>query len=73
VAPRYTANTMCGSFQELESRLQDELGTKFFFQLSPEKRAYFDDPRAGWEEVVAKFPECTSDVEEMRRCFALSR
>jgi len=75
---------------ELESRIEDELKTKLFFQLPLAKREYFESPnpnegitannvassidmRKGWEEIIDKFPDSVMDVEEMRKCFALSR
>jgi hypothetical protein len=58
---------------ELESRLEDELKTKLFFQLPLSKRDYFENPRKGWDEVIQRFPDSVMDIEEMRKCFALSR
>jgi hypothetical protein len=64
---------MADRLVELENRLEDELKMQLFFQLPVAKRDYFDEPRRGWESVLRVFPDATSDVEEMRRCFALSR
>jgi len=58
---------------ELESRLEDELKTKLFFQLPLSKREFFESPQKGWDEVIARFPDSVMDIEEMRKCFALSR
>jgi hypothetical protein len=30
-------------------------------------------PLAGWESVIKKFPDVQDDVEEMNKCYALSR
>ena len=58
---------------EIRSRLDDELSTLLFFRLPAERAHYFDNYREGWEEVIARFPETISDIEEMSKCFALSR
>lgn len=57
----------------LRDRFIDELSTKLFLQVPPDKKPYFDTPLVGWELIVQRFPDCTRDVEEMSRCFALSR
>lgn len=49
------------------------MSTKVYLQLSVAKQPYFDSPQAGWEHVLSRFPACTVDVEEMNKCFALSR
>ncbi|MFZ0883744.1 MAG: hypothetical protein WAN14_10130 [Candidatus Acidiferrales bacterium] len=58
---------------EIRSRLEDELETKLFFQLPYERKKLFDEPLAGWEECITRFPEIRTDVSEMAKCFALSR
>ena len=55
------------------TRLEDELAINLFFKLPEGKRKHFDNPIDGWEEVIARFPEIVSNVEEMSKCFALSR
>jgi hypothetical protein len=57
----------------IQSRLEDELSLALFFRLPPEKKRYFDEPRHGWEEIIDRFPNAVVDVEEMSKCFALSR
>jgi hypothetical protein len=66
-------STMASGFFELYNRLEDELTTKLFFQIPGNRRTYFDSPRDGWEEVIARFPDTVTDIEEMGKCFALSR
>jgi hypothetical protein len=68
-----SAASISARLVELQSRLEDELSTKLFFTLPLEKRAFFDEPRKGWEEVVTRFPDTVTDIEEMNKCFALSR
>ena len=70
---RTGAQAMAERLVELQSRLEDELETKLFFVLPHEKRVFFDSPAKGWEEVIARFPDAITDVEEMSKCFALSR
>jgi len=58
---------------EIRDRLIDELSIKIFFELPHSRKHYFDEPFLGWEGVVKRFENCTRDVEEMNKCFALSR
>jgi hypothetical protein len=77
--PEYLAKTahadtvLIGLISDVQSRLADELSINLFFKLPTEKAKYFDFPMVGWEEVLARFPEAGFDVEEMSKCFALSR
>lgn len=67
------ASSLAHSLAEIQDRLVDELSTKLFFQLPYERHKLFMQPTAGWEEVVTRWPDVQTDVEEMSRCFALSR
>jgi hypothetical protein len=58
---------------DVQSRLPDELSLNLFFKLPIEKAKYFDAPRIGWEDAIDRFPEALYDIEEMSKCFALSR
>ena len=58
---------------QVQATLERELSTKLFFRLQHERREIFEHPTKGWEEVLAKFPDAHTDVEEMHRCFAVSR
>lgn len=58
---------------QLKSGFVAELSTKLFLQVPANRRDYFDKPIDGWEKIVERFPDCLADVEEMRRCFSLSR
>ncbi len=51
----------------------DELSTKFFFQLPSNKKQWFEAPTKGWEKIIERFSDTAADVEEMNKCFALSR
>lgn len=57
----------------LQSRLEDELAERVFLQVSPERAERFDHPTRGWDDIISRFPAGISDVEEMSKCFALSR
>jgi hypothetical protein len=58
---------------ELRGRLIDELGSKCFWALTTKEREYYEQPRNGWNEIIARFPDSVTDVEEASKCFALSR
>ncbi|MDR3562801.1 MAG: hypothetical protein P4N59_15375 [Negativicutes bacterium] len=58
---------------EVLTRLEDELSLNLFFKLPEEKRKYFEQWGDGWEKILARFPDMVRDVEEMNKCFALSR
>jgi hypothetical protein len=53
--------------------LEDEMSTRLFLQIPYENKDYFDTPLAGWEKILDQFPDCKEDIEEMNRCFALTR
>jgi hypothetical protein len=59
--------------EELDGRLIDEMHTKLYIALSSEEAEYYVKPRDGWETIIARFPETVTDVEEARKCYALSR
>ena len=59
--------------EELNGRLESELSHRLFLHLRSDRRKYYDEPRDGWEEVISRFGSTVSDIEEMSRCFALSR
>jgi hypothetical protein len=61
------------SIADIQNRLRDELSLNLFFRLPQDKKRYFDEPLKGWEEAIKRFPEIISNVEEMSKCFALSR
>ncbi len=58
---------------DVQNRLIDELSLNLFFKLPTEKKKHYEHPSDGWEEIIARFPDSAIDVEEMNRCFALSR
>lgn len=58
---------------ELLGRLVDEMMETSFLSISDSEAEYFSQPRKGWKEIIDRFPETVSDIEESRKCFALSR
>jgi len=69
----FNSGLLAKYLSDIRERLVDELSTKLFFQVPHSRKHYFDEPMKGWEEIIERFPGCTSDVEEMNKCFALSR
>jgi hypothetical protein len=58
---------------ELRGRLIDEMASKCFWALTTREYEYYEQPRKGWDEIIARFPDSLTDVEEASKCFALSR
>jgi hypothetical protein len=69
----YTSDAFKGDMKELVSRTQDELKSKLFFFVAVEDAPYYIEPLKGWTEVVERFPDAISDIEEANKCFALAR
>ena len=44
-----------------------------FMSLTSAEARYYSNPRDGWEAIIDRFPNTTSDIEEASKCFALSR
>lgn len=68
-----TEETLEHMIADVLTRLEDELAINLFFKLPQERQKYFENPIDGWEEVIARFPDTVSNIEEMNKCFALSR
>jgi hypothetical protein len=58
---------------ELAHRLHDQMEGKCFFALTMSETEYYKYPRKSWEEVIVRFEDSITDVEEASKCFALSR
>jgi hypothetical protein len=71
--PTMKRGTLKKMLDTITDRLPDELSTKLFFQVPHSRREFFENPLSGWEAVVKRFDACVRDVEEMNKCFALSR
>lgn len=50
-----------------------ELQTKLFFHVPSDHAQHYLKPRDKWEEIIDRFPDTISDIEEAQRCFALGR
>lgn len=59
--------------REFEGRLSDQMEARMFLSLSVSEAAGYYNSTDGWEEVLQAYPESLGDVEEARKCFALSR
>jgi hypothetical protein len=58
---------------ELLGRLMDEMGEKFFWTLTTREAELYNRPRTGWVEIIDRFPDTVTDIEEAAKCFALAR
>jgi hypothetical protein len=58
---------------ELVQRIQDEFRERVVLMLPSTVQVQYENPRKGWGEAISKFPQITDNVDEMARCFALSR
>lgn len=72
-SPELTIDAISVLLNEFLERYIDEAKSVTLLYLAPKEAEYYEKPRQGWEEVIARFPETVSDVEEARKCFALSR
>lgn len=57
----------------VQATIEGELSTKLFFRLQHERSEFFKRPTKGWKKILERFPKASTDVEEMHKCFALSR
>jgi hypothetical protein len=71
--PDFTTAAMADLLGEATRRLRDEAGIHMLLCLSVERVRFYEEPRAGWGEVITRFPDAGSDVEEVSICFALER
>jgi hypothetical protein len=58
---------------ELQGRIFDELEQKILFSLSIKESEYYRNSCNCWDDILSRFPESLTDVEEASKCFALSR
>ena len=57
-------------FTEIYQRFRDELAQRLMYGLNADRAEFYDKPLNGWGDVLKRF-ECSFDVEEARKCFAL--
>jgi hypothetical protein len=70
---RETLNAILSLQAELHGRLVDEMQGKLFWTLNIKEAEWYKNPRKGWEEIIERFPDALSDIEEASKCIALSR
>ena len=68
-----TPQILTSYIADIQTRLEDELSLNLFFKLPQDRKKFFDNPTDAWKEVIDRFPETISNIEEMGKCFALSR
>jgi hypothetical protein len=64
---------MAPLYVELQGRLVDEIDQRFFLALDVRESELYNNPTKSWAEIIARFPDTVSDVEEASKCLALSR
>jgi hypothetical protein len=57
----------------LHENIERELSCQFFVGIPASRVEAFTKRLEGWEEIGIKFPAATDDIEEMSKCYALSR
>lgn len=65
--------TVVNRLQEVSHMIRREMNTVLFMLIRPEQVRWYESPRKDWEEVVARWPRITIDIEELSRCFACDR
>jgi hypothetical protein len=59
--------------KELNGRIVDEMIVREFWSLSLKETKLYSEPWKGWEEVIERWDDTISDIEEASKCYALSR
>jgi len=68
-----TPPVLFNQLERIRQTFTAELQTKLFFQLASNRKKWFESPTRDWEKVIERFPDTVSEIEEMNKCFALSR
>ena len=55
------------------ANLMTELESTLFLHVGFSEARYYREPRRDWEEVISRFPDAVSDIEESGKCYALGR
>jgi len=58
---------------ELLRRLEDELKSRVLLIIPEGVQALYSNPRTDWEGCILRLPQTVDNIDEMNRCFALSR
>jgi hypothetical protein len=72
-ADSLTNRKIANELEHLEDLIKSEMEESLFFYVPADQSEYYKNPLGGWEQIVERFPDTTRDVEEMNKCFALSR
>ena len=57
----------------LRQSLMIELESTVFLPVEPLKARFYREPRREWEEIINRFADTVSDIEESNKCYALGR
>lgn len=57
----------------MRSALMIELESTVFLPVDASNARFYREPRNNWEEVIERFPNAVSDIEESNKCYALGR
>ena len=71
--PSTTYEDLFPLVKEFQGRLIDEASKTVFFTINAAESAHYSSPRLKWEEIITRFPITLDDIEEARKCLALSR
>jgi hypothetical protein len=58
---------------QLQVRWEEETSGSIAYHLNSTERSLYENPTKDWQDVLTAFPTALNDVQEMNRCFALSR
>lgn len=64
---------MTSMLRELRERIEDDLHSIVFVNLSPQESALYEKPDKEWQTVISRFYKLRHDIEECSKCFALAR
>jgi hypothetical protein len=59
-------------YAELTSRISDYFETRLALMIPARQQSYWNEPLAGWEAIIERFP-AQDHIEEASRCLALNR
>jgi hypothetical protein len=66
-------SNMASMLRELRERIEDDLHSTVFVNLSVQESELYDNPEKEWRDVIVKFSKMRHDIEECSKCFALAR
>lgn len=67
----YVVRDFYQEVSDLYSRVKDQLSSRLFFFVRPDKAHYYETPYLFGEEIYNKYPSVTDDVEDAGKCLAL--